>query len=289
MRKTDLKLLCFSVCFAVLFGEAVNAGVVQKKSVKVVSVKGKESGGAIVLSDTLCGLSGKTVYDKEFIELSIKSIFDVSALTAGYAQGTFRGSRPGAGGVKYYLNGITLANPSGGISGNGYNSGAGIFDFASEIPVLSVKKMEILSGDMPAEFGNAGSAIVNMTTKKGYGSEFHGTIRFESDAAFVLGEKGFYAPPPALRYKGPDNLNYDPVNNPPGPKEAGKGIHHANLFEYYRKFPVSRIAEYSLTGPVPYGEKYFERMTFNLGGYYTHNGPENTRKGGDYGYSLNGG
>lgn len=90
------------------------------------------------------------VSSEEIEDLPVQSVSDVVNLQAGVVDGHFRGGRLGE--VSYMVNGVPI--------NNAYNNTAG---FAVEQNMVS--SLEVISGVFNAEYGQALSGVVNITTK----------------------------------------------------------------------------------------------------------------------------
>jgi outer membrane receptor protein involved in Fe transport len=101
-------------------------------------------------------------------ELPVDNLNEAIATKAGIvAQGGelhFRGGR--AGEVKYQFDGVEVSDP---LSGRGAN-----------IATLAVAGTDVLSGGFDAEYGNALSGVVNVSTKEGT-DRFGGEVRWDTD------------------------------------------------------------------------------------------------------------
>jgi outer membrane receptor protein involved in Fe transport len=108
------------------------------------------------------------VESKELTQLPIDSFQEAIALRSGViAQGGqlhFRGGRGGE--VLYMVDGIPVRDP---LVGGGV-----------DLATLAMSESEVLLGGLDAEYGNAQSGIVNVTTKEG-GSVFSGELRYLTD------------------------------------------------------------------------------------------------------------
>lgn len=90
------------------------------------------------------------VSSKEIEELPVQSVNDVVNLQAGVVEGHFRGGRIGE--VAYVVNGVPI--------NNAYTNSAGF-----EVEQNMVDNLEVISGVFNAEYGQALSGVVNITTK----------------------------------------------------------------------------------------------------------------------------
>lgn len=90
------------------------------------------------------------VSSKEIENLPVQSVGEVVNLQAGVVEGHFRGGRIGE--VSYVVNGVPI--------NNAYTNSAGF-----EIEQNMVSNLEVISGVFNAEYGQALSGVVNITTK----------------------------------------------------------------------------------------------------------------------------
>ncbi|MEX2602807.1 MAG: TonB-dependent receptor [Gracilimonas sp.] len=90
------------------------------------------------------------VSSAEIEELPVQSVNDVVNLQAGVVEGHFRGGRIGE--VAYVVNGVPI--------NNAYTNSAGF-----EVEQNMVDNLEVISGVFNAEYGQALSGVVNITTK----------------------------------------------------------------------------------------------------------------------------
>ncbi len=100
--------------------------------------------------------------------LPVDNIIEAVGLQAGMVSRAgelhLRGGR--AGETKFLIDGIEIEDP--------------LFGGTTSFADLAISDTELLSGGFDAEFGNAQSGIVNMTTKEGT-DKFSGDIRFHTD------------------------------------------------------------------------------------------------------------
>lgn len=100
--------------------------------------------------------------------LPVDNIIEAVGLQAGMVARAgelhLRGGR--AGETKFLIDGIEIEDP--------------LFGGTTSFADLAISDTELLSGGFDAEFGNAQSGIVNMTTKEG-GEKLRGDIRFHTD------------------------------------------------------------------------------------------------------------
>ena len=110
-------------------------------------------------------ISGQTISD----QMPVATITDVLKTQAGVIEGSdgsihIRGGRSGE--VAYFIDGVLVKNM---LSGG----------FGGALDVNSIQELNILTGGYNAEYGDAMSGIVNVTTKEG-GNEFHFRLQYES-------------------------------------------------------------------------------------------------------------
>ncbi len=235
--------------------------------------------------------SSRSVASKEeFSELPVGNVTGVANLRAGYSAGTFRGGRAGHGETAYIVDGVSMANPTGNGRVGGM-SGAGSNELATELPVLSVEEMEVLTGGWSAEYGQAQSAIINIISKQGSRTKHSGEIRVDCDPNYIMGEADFYEPIWRQKFGGP-NPAYDPDTNPVPAKPAGQAFSDGNMIDWYRNFAKSRSVEWQLGGPEPISTYLLKDMipgylTYSLSGHYTHGqGANRNERGPNFGHSI---
>ncbi len=111
-------------------------------------------------------LTGDDIAEK----VPVGSVTEALSTQAGFVEDEagalhLRGGRTGE--VSYYVDGILVKDPIGGGMGTG-------------IDINSVSELAVLTGSFNAEYGEAMSGIVNVTTKDG-GNKLAGKLQFESD------------------------------------------------------------------------------------------------------------
>ncbi|HTO89780.1 MAG TPA: TonB-dependent receptor [Candidatus Sulfotelmatobacter sp.] len=118
--------------------------------------------------DTKSSTTKQTISAEKLKELPVDNLNQAIATKAGVvAMGGdlhFRGGR--AGEVKFQFDGVEVSDP---LSGRGAN-----------IATLAVAGTDVLSGGFDAEYGNALSGVVNVSTKEGT-DRFGGDIRWDTD------------------------------------------------------------------------------------------------------------
>jgi outer membrane receptor protein involved in Fe transport len=113
-------------------------------------------------------LSGETKTAEEIVALPTRSIASVAATTAGIYQRdegdavNIRGSRSDA--TEYYVDGIKVRGSMG-------------------VPTSGIEQITVITGGLPAQYGDATGGIISITTK-GPSNKFGGGIEFESSSLF---------------------------------------------------------------------------------------------------------
>jgi outer membrane receptor protein involved in Fe transport len=118
--------------------------------------------------DTKSSTTKQTITAEKLKELPVDNLREAIGTKAGVvAMGGdlhFRGGR--AGEVKFQFDGVEVSDP---LSGRGAN-----------IATLAVAGTDVLSGGFDAEYGNALSGVVNVSTKEGT-DRFGGDVRWDTD------------------------------------------------------------------------------------------------------------
>jgi outer membrane receptor protein involved in Fe transport len=113
-------------------------------------------------------LSGETKTAEEIVALPTRSIASVAATTAGIYQRdegdgvNIRGSRGDA--TEYYVDGIKVRGSMG-------------------VPTSGIEQITVITGGLPAQYGDATGGIISVTTK-GPSNKLFGGIEFESSSLF---------------------------------------------------------------------------------------------------------
>ncbi len=113
-------------------------------------------------------LSGETKTAEEIVALPTRSVASVAATTAGIYQRdegddvNMRGSRSTA--TTYYIDGIKVVG-------------------ANNVPTSSIEQITVVTGGLPAKYGDATGGIISITTK-GPSNKTFGGVEFESSALF---------------------------------------------------------------------------------------------------------
>ncbi len=118
--------------------------------------------------DTKSSTTKQTINSEKLQEIPVDNLSQAVATKAGIvAQGGelhFRGGRGGE--VKYQFDGVEATDPAFGGSAN--------------IATLAVAGADVLSGGFDAEYGNALSGVISVTTKEG-SDHFSGDVRWDTD------------------------------------------------------------------------------------------------------------
>ena len=113
-------------------------------------------------------LSGETKTAEEIVALPTRSVASVAATTAGIYQRdegdgvNIRGSRGDA--TEYYINGIKVRGALG-------------------VPTSAIEQITVITGGVPAKYGDATGGIISVTTK-GPSSKFGGGLEYETSSLF---------------------------------------------------------------------------------------------------------
>ena len=113
-------------------------------------------------------LSGETKTSEEIVALPTRSVASVAATTAGIYQQdegdgvNIRGSRGDA--TEYYIDGIKVRGAMG-------------------VPTSGIEQITVITGGLPAQYGDATGGIISVTTK-GPSSKLFGGVELESSSLF---------------------------------------------------------------------------------------------------------
>ena len=113
-------------------------------------------------------LSGETKTSEEIVALPTRSVASVAATTAGIYQRdegdgvNVRGSRSDA--TEYYIDGIKVRGALG-------------------VPTSGIEQITVITGGVPAQYGDATGGIISVTTK-GPSNKFGGGLEIESSSLF---------------------------------------------------------------------------------------------------------
>ena len=113
-------------------------------------------------------LSGETKTAEEIVALPTRSVASVAATTAGIYQRdegdgvNIRGSRGDA--TEYYIDGIKVRGALG-------------------VPTSGIEQITVITGGLPAQYGDATGGVISVTTK-GPSSKLFGGLEFESSSLF---------------------------------------------------------------------------------------------------------
>jgi outer membrane receptor protein involved in Fe transport len=142
----------------------INVGTEQKvvKEIEVLEVKAQK------LIDTKSSSTVQKIGGQTLKDLPIENLKEAVALKAGVVNSGgelhVRGGRGDE--VKFQVDGIEVADP--------------LFGGGANIANLSVASADVLSGGMDAEYGNALSGVVNVSTREG-GDKFGGDVQWHTD------------------------------------------------------------------------------------------------------------
>lgn len=125
--------------------------------------------GASYMVETTSVTSKSQISSEKFEQYAIDSVDQALARQAGVVmragQLYVRGGRSGE--VQSQIDGVSVDNPIGGGS--------------LEVSTLAVENVQMVTGGLDAEYGNALSGVINTTTKTGSREKFEGGIRFLTD------------------------------------------------------------------------------------------------------------
>ena len=136
-------------------------------------------------------LSGETKTAEEIVALPTRSVASVAATTAGIYQRdegeslNVRGSRSDA--TDYYIDGIKVRGTLG-------------------VPQSAIEQITVMTGGLPAQYGDATAGIISITTK-GPSNKFFGGAEVESSSLFDKYNKnilGFNLSGPILKKRNDD-------------------------------------------------------------------------------------
>jgi len=107
--------------------------------------------------------------------MPVANVTQVVSLTAGTVGGNFRGGRESE--VSYLVDGVSMIDP---MTGNEENN----------IPMIAMEEINVITGGMGAEYGNALSGVVAQVTKEG-GERYTGAMTFRTNdmASTFIGER----------------------------------------------------------------------------------------------------
>ena len=109
--------------------------------------------------------SRKIATAEEVMAAPVEDVQGAVSLTAGVSDDNFRGGREGE--AAYLLDGVAIVDPMTG-------------DYESDVPLMSLEEISVMTGGFSAEYGNIQSGLVSMVTKEG-GHEYHGGIRYKTN------------------------------------------------------------------------------------------------------------
>lgn len=121
------------------------------------------------------------ISDDDVISIPIESFTELVSLEAGAVGANIRGGR--ASGTVFFVDGISLRNPTTGYGGQGggdYRGPSADVSLAVDLPEFSFEEIEMLTGGYSPEFGNAQDAVINIATKEG-GLKHTGRVRVTTE------------------------------------------------------------------------------------------------------------
>lgn len=199
-------------------------------------------------------------------KMPVTSVREVLTLQAGFVEDEsgglhLRGGRNGE--VAYYIDGILVEDPVGG-------------GFGSSIDVNSIQELSVLTGGFNAEYGDAMSGIINITTKEG-AKFYSGKIQYESD---MINSSPYHKPDWLLSSDVVDGLTdaekalyRDEVRYYESPDDSiGKSqYHHVSVLDDpvgkdHVLIPILGRLNANLSGPVP----GFKDITFFGSGVFSN-------------------
>ncbi len=125
--------------------------------------------GASYMVETTSTTTESKISSEKFEQYAIDSVDQALARQAGIVmragQLYVRGGRSGE--IQNQIDGVSVDNPIGGGS--------------LEVSTLAVENVQAVTGGLDAEYGNALSGVVNITTKTGNREKFEGGLRFLTD------------------------------------------------------------------------------------------------------------
>lgn len=111
----------------------------------------------------------EVVLGRELRELPVDAVEEVIELAPGVSEGHFRGGRIGQ--EVYVVDGLEVKNQL-----DASSSGAGL-----ELPPTSLEELEVLTGGLSAQYGNALSGVVRYVTRRGSTDRWRANGSFRSD------------------------------------------------------------------------------------------------------------
>ena len=150
----------------------------------------------------------RTIGADRIATLPVTTVDEVLSLEVGFVkQGDrlhVRGGRTGE--VLTIVDGVQVRDP---LGGRGGFDGEGGSDAALNVATQSIQEVNIIKGGFDAEYGNAQSAIVNITTREGSLSSTEGEIRYITDNLRVgsLNEYSFNYDRLQIAFGGPEPIS----------------------------------------------------------------------------------
>lgn len=118
---------------------------------------------------------------REIEAAPVEGLRGLLSLTAGVdrtADGNFSIRGGGAYEISFLVNGVEQVMSNSGVPGYSFAFEKANNSWKYDVNPLGVEQMEVISGGFSAEYGNAQSGVVKLTTKEG-GSDFEGEYRAE--------------------------------------------------------------------------------------------------------------
>ena len=129
--------------------------------------------------------TSRVITDRQIADLPVESFTELLSLQPGMVGAHVRGSR--ASDMEVYLDGISLRNPMTGYEGQevGEFHGPSLHSsLGMELPDFAFTQVELLPGGFSTQYGNAGPAVVNLTTQEGT-RKHSGHIRLTTEGLYL--------------------------------------------------------------------------------------------------------
>jgi len=186
VRPGTYTLRASNVGFATLVKTDISITADQTTSVDFLLQESAIEGDTIVVKgiqdviDVNVTSNKRTVSSERIATLPVTTVDEVLSLEVGFVkQGDqlhVRGGRSGE--VLTIVDGVQVRDP---LGGRGGFDGEGGSDAALNVATQSIQEVNIIKGGFDAEYGNAQSAIVNITTREGSLTGTEGEIRYITD------------------------------------------------------------------------------------------------------------
>ncbi len=216
-------------------GQTVDLSFILKVTI-VETLPAFDVDAARYMVEVKSAVTTRDIGSEKFERYAIDSIDDALAREAGIivraGQLYVRGGRSGE--VQTQIDGVSMDNPIGGQT--------------LQVSTLAVESIQAVTGGLDAEYGNALSGVINITTKTGSRERFEGGLKFLTDdfgrrdrtfTDFDRFEYGFGGPSPVknLTYyisgdlNWADGENYSVANRP----EFDLNVGDTNLLSFRRR------------------------------------------------------